>query len=183
MSSRERVGRVRMQRIALVAPRDAMRATLVEAADAGVVDLDRVPAPSDRAPGPAAKELERRGGLDANVVPLIAPEPLGDDLVSTDAQVLAGEAELERRIAAALPHGRVAALLGWAPARVLTDFTRGSSRAAAPRSLWFRPRVSTHRRCSRPTAAARPFACSSTPTAQSATPTSTRRRSRRSRSP
>ncbi len=122
MSSRERLGRVTMQRVAIVAPLTSLRAVLVEVADAATVDFDRIASSSDVAAGPATEELERRGGPDANAVPRVTREPLNVDALSrVDTEVLAGEADLEQRAAAAVPHGRVAALLGWVPTSALAE--------------------------------------------------------------
>ena len=136
MSSRERQGRVPMQRVALVAPRGALRAMLVEVADAGVVDLDEPPT-TEIAPGIAGEELARRGIRCEQVVPLVAHDELDPDaLAGAAAQLVAGDVELERKAAAAIPHGRVAALLGWVPAAALNDLrTRIEPRGAAAVAL------------------------------------------------
>ncbi|HWS46455.1 MAG TPA: V-type ATPase 116kDa subunit family protein [Acidimicrobiia bacterium] len=62
MSSRERIGRVAMSRIALVAPRETMRAVLSEVADAGTVDLDPVPDAAATGAGEANDELDHYSG-------------------------------------------------------------------------------------------------------------------------
>jgi V/A-type H+-transporting ATPase subunit I len=121
MSSRERLGRVQMQRVALVAPQDALRAVLAEVADSGTVDLDDVPSASGVEIDPATEALQRQGTPATAEPPAIAPErPDIEELARRGARsLLAGEAELERRQRAALRHGRVAALLGWVPEEAL----------------------------------------------------------------
>lgn len=119
MSWREAAVAVRMSRVALVAPRPALRDALAGAADAGLLEIDRMPA-SDRPPdGPAAHRLRGRpatGGAPA----LAAAEPDLDALVAAGRyDLLAGEAELEAYRTEAVSHRSVAALLGWAPTAAL----------------------------------------------------------------
>ena len=107
---------VRMQRVALVAPEQALRDVLVRVADAAVLQIehDERPrragasfAPSGQSPGqgpqavaplisaalPDLRELERAGRHD----------------------LLAGEAELQGQAAAAMSRSGAAALVGWMP--------------------------------------------------------------------
>ncbi len=123
MRSRERLGRVRMQRIALVAAREALRAVLVEVADAGTVEVDPVPSPVHASAGPATEALQHRGAAANAVVPRLVRELPDAEALAQQGKLslLAGEAELERQEAAALPHGRVAALLGWIPHAALPE--------------------------------------------------------------
>jgi V/A-type H+-transporting ATPase subunit I len=114
----EAVAPVPMRRVALVVPRDRLRDALVRAADAGVVELDRVAAAGEGPAGEAAKRLQRLPAAAGPV--LLASEP---DLAALErsgrADLLAGEAELQERGADAVSRGSVAALLGWAPAAEL----------------------------------------------------------------
>ena len=121
MSSRRPLGHTQMQRLALVAPRDALRQVLVEVADSGTVDLDDVASPPGVSIGPAATHLQGQpGGASMSSPRLARGRPDLDELARRDElSLLAGEAELERRVDAALLHGRVAALLGWIPDEAL----------------------------------------------------------------
>jgi V/A-type H+-transporting ATPase subunit I len=108
---------VRMRRVAIVAPAEALRASLVALADDGGVELSgELPALAG-APVDALRRLEQHGGVSrgeprlARAMPdLAAAEQAGDWAT------LAGEAELARRAGAAVRHGPVAALVGWANA-------------------------------------------------------------------
>lgn len=110
----ETVQPVRMARVALVAPQDALRAALVTVADSGVVELER-PA-VEPSGGEAAGRLHRMATGAAT--PRLSADP--PDLAACErdgrADLLAGEAELEEYAAGAVRHGSVAALAGWCPA-------------------------------------------------------------------
>jgi V/A-type H+-transporting ATPase subunit I len=118
---------VSMRRVAVVAPGDRLRDALVQVADAGTVETDAVVAPGDRAAGDAARRLQRlaaAGGTPSShglPPPRLAPEaPDLDRLAELGrADLLAGEAELEERLADAARQGGVAALTGWAPSDAL----------------------------------------------------------------
>ncbi|MEU9760333.1 V-type ATPase 116kDa subunit family protein [Streptomyces sp. NPDC047985] len=107
---------VRMQRVAIVAPREALRETLVRLADAGCVEIDRTEGPGQGERGPAARRLKLlraeppRAMLSADPPDLDALEREGH------ASLLAGEAQLEERSASAVRRGSVVALAGWCPA-------------------------------------------------------------------
>ena len=137
MSSRNGLGRVQMQRVALVAPKDAFRDVLVEVADEGTVDLDEVASAGRAGSAPTVVSTD---------APTIARErPDKDELARRGARsLLAGEAELERRESAALPHGRVAALLGWVPDEALPPLRQrieplGGAAVVLPRPLGVDP--------------------------------------------
>lgn len=104
---------VRMQRVAVVAPRAVLRETLVRIADAGCVDLDRA---EEASPGPAARLLQRLASPPA--VPVLAAEAPDLHVLEREHRMglLAGEAQLEERLAGAVQRGDVAALAGWCPA-------------------------------------------------------------------
>ncbi|MEV0173551.1 V-type ATPase 116kDa subunit family protein [Streptomyces sp. NPDC050803] len=105
----------RMQRVAVVAPRDALRDTLVRVADAGCVELDRPDGTGHGTLGPAARQLQSLGSVSAGPL-LSATEPDLDILRQEGrADLLAGEAQLETYREAAVRHGAVAALAGWCP--------------------------------------------------------------------
>lgn len=115
MSSRERPRRAPMERVAVIAPRPALRSVLVEVADEGVVEFDP-PLPDHAIDGPATLAA-RRGAGNASQPVIARDAPDVDGLVAAGAwALLAGEADLEQHMASALDHGRVAGLLGWVAA-------------------------------------------------------------------
>ena len=61
MPWRDSVQPVVMRRVALVAPRESLRDALVEVADAGVVEIQRLAAAGDAPAGEAARRLQRSG--------------------------------------------------------------------------------------------------------------------------
>lgn len=101
----------RMARVALAAPVESLRDMLARVADEGVVELEVAEAEQ----GSAARRLQResRGPVEA----MIARDPPDlDELVHEGRLgVLAGEAQLEERMAGAIVQGPVAAVAGWAP--------------------------------------------------------------------
>ncbi|HMA46561.1 MAG TPA: hypothetical protein VKP11_05080, partial [Frankiaceae bacterium] len=110
---------VRMQRVALAAPRSRLRDLLVEVADAGTVELDLL---ADSAPDghelPAVAALRRvpaTAGPAPEPVLASAPPDLEELVAAGRSDLLAGEAELQRRAAGAVERGSVAALSGWTP--------------------------------------------------------------------
>ncbi|MFH7334053.1 V-type ATPase 116kDa subunit family protein [Streptomyces sp. KHY 26] len=115
----EAMAPVRMRRVAVVVPRTALRDALVRIAEEGCVELDRA---EESAPGAAGARLQRvrgrgAGAEDAAPAVLAAAAPDLDLLERRgDAALLAGEAQLEERMAAAVREGEVAALAGWCPA-------------------------------------------------------------------
>ncbi len=126
----------RMTRVALVVPRDAVRAALVRVADAGTVEVDRTGMPGDRPLTEAARLAGRHTGVPAR----LAAEP--PDLAALDragrSDLLAGEAELAGYAADAVVHGDVAALLGWVPTERLEPLAARLAEvgAAATRLPW-----------------------------------------------
>ena len=121
---------VRMRRVAVVAPVDALRDTLVRVADAGCVELDLPD--GDDPTGPADRRIQSPGAAsESAALPPRAPdldvalsptEPDPDVLRRQGrADLLAGEAQLRTYRAAAVRRGPVAALAGWCPA---TDLPR-----------------------------------------------------------
>lgn len=126
----------RMQRIALVAPADSLRAALVLVAEAGVVQLDE-PAAGEGTPGEAVQALQRlgvhqesaRGGasvkLSAAPVDVAALERAGR------ADLLAGEAQLQQYAGGAVHRRDVAAIAGWCPAAQLAELSERVSPVGA----------------------------------------------------
>ncbi|MFF4713206.1 V-type ATPase 116kDa subunit family protein [Streptomyces eurythermus] len=106
---------VRMRRVAIVAPEQALRESLVRIAEAGCVQVDL---PGDGGPdvrGPAATRLQRLRAEPAQ--PVLSDAPPDLDVLEREGRtdLLAGEAQLEERLGSAVRHGAVAALAGWCP--------------------------------------------------------------------
>ena len=121
MRWREAVSPVAMQRVALLAPRHALRDLLVTVADEGTVGLDDVPQGSDsRVRGPATALLLRLHPNDTLPAHLSATPP---DLTRCEEagrlDLIAGEAQVEQRAGQSLARGGVAGLVGWMPAHDL----------------------------------------------------------------
>lgn len=104
---------VRMQRVAVVAPDDVLRAVLVLVADAAAVDIDR--AAGGRPAGDRAGPLVHHPALSADLPDLERLRQEGRD------DLLAGEAQLGEVSAAATRRAGAAALAGWIPAGRLTE--------------------------------------------------------------
>ena len=134
-----------MARIAVVAPKSRLRDVLVALAGAGTVELSgAVPAASGE-PLEALRRLQHRGRNGA-VQPLVSPAP--PDLAELEraeaVDLLAGEVELSRREAAAVPHGSFAALVGWVPAGELEELVArleplGAAAVELERPSWLEP--------------------------------------------
>ena len=140
MDWREAVGPMRMQRVAVVAPGGRLRDVLVQVAGLGTVELDRPEGRDGGAggepPGPAAVLLRRLAGA-ADVTPRISAAGPELDAWVRDGRtdLVAGEADLESYLAAALRAGRAAALAGWVPhaeLAVLADRLAGVGGGVVP---------------------------------------------------
>lgn len=109
---------VRMRRVAIVAPRDALRDTLVRVAEAGCVEIDHTEGGGPGAPGQgSASHRLRRSRAEPERAVLSVRTPDLDALERAGrTDLLAGEAQLEEREASAVRRGDVAALAGWCPA-------------------------------------------------------------------
>lgn len=114
MPWRESMEPVRMRRVAVLAPRESLRDVLVEVASRGVAELEVA---TDLETGEAARLLQQIPGA-ADPAPVIAGEPpdLHSLAQARRTDLLAGEAELEARTAAAVTRGLVTGVLGWMPA-------------------------------------------------------------------
>ncbi|WP_338674840.1 V-type ATPase 116kDa subunit family protein [Streptomyces sp. SCSIO 30461] len=112
----EAVRPVRMQRVAIVAPCETLRETLVRIAEAGNVEIDRIDDPAHVAPGPAARRLQRLRAEPSGALLCAVPPDLDALEEAGRTDLLAGEAQLEERIGTAVRRGTVAALAGWCPA-------------------------------------------------------------------
>ena len=115
-----RAAPVRMQRVAVVAPRGALRDVLVRVADAGRVELDH-PDDAPHGTGPAARALQALRTEAAPPLLSLTPPDLLELQAAGRTDLLAGEAQLEEHRAAAVRRGPAAALAGWCP---VTDVPR-----------------------------------------------------------
>jgi V/A-type H+/Na+-transporting ATPase subunit I len=120
MRWRERARPVRMQRVAVVCPADALRDALARVASAGTVELDMVtPAGTGADRGEAGRRLQRlAAGTPPPRLARAAPDLAALEAAGR-ADLLAGEAELAERAAQAVVRGSVAAAVGWTPAAQL----------------------------------------------------------------
>jgi len=114
-----------MERVAIVAPADRLRAVLLAVAEAGAVEVEML---SEARPGPATEALHRvrQSGADpSRAAPIldIEPQEPAAYMASGRIDLLAGEAELERITSSAIRGERVAALAGWCPARSTNELT------------------------------------------------------------
>ncbi|QKV90604.1 ATPase [Streptomyces sp. NA02950] len=109
---------VRMRRVAIVAPRDALRDTLVRVAEAGCVEIDYTEGGGPGVPGQgSASHRLRRSRAEPERAVLSARAPDLDALERAGrTDLLAGEAQLEERRESAVRRGTVAAVAGWCPA-------------------------------------------------------------------
>ncbi|WP_406385974.1 V-type ATPase 116kDa subunit family protein [Streptomyces sp. NBC_01618] len=107
---------VPMQRVAIIAPREALRETLVRLADAGCVEIDRSEGSRQGARGPAARRLQRLLAEPPKAALSAAPPDLDALEREGHADLLAGEAQLEEHVVSAVRRGNVVALAGWCPA-------------------------------------------------------------------
>jgi V/A-type H+-transporting ATPase subunit I len=139
MRWREALSPVVMQRVALVAPQDALRDVLVSVADEGTVALDEATADAADATqgtGPAGARLQR---IQAGARIAAALSPTEPDLDRCERagrlDLIAGEAQLEQRSAQALTRGSVTAVIGWMPAKdmpALADRIAAAGGAVVP---------------------------------------------------
>jgi V/A-type H+-transporting ATPase subunit I len=115
-----------MSRVALVAPANRMRSMLVAVADAGSVQLVGPLPPPQGAAVEALRRLERAQPLEGKAQPQIAETAYDVDALEREGRrdLLAGEVELQRRVDAAVRHGRFAALLAWVPTSDLPALTK-----------------------------------------------------------
>ncbi len=122
MPSAELVAPARMSRVAVVVPSTRTRDVLVALARAGVVELaGALPAPE----GEEIEALRRLGSGEParQLAPALLDSPPDVAMLerAERRELLAGEAELRRRIGLAVPHGSFAAWVGWAPSTALSE--------------------------------------------------------------
>ncbi len=109
---------VRMRRVAVVAPEPALREVLVRVADAGCLEIDL---DEEATPGPAGRLLRNLADTEHGEAALAVEQPDPRTLASEGNMVLlAGEAQVEERMAAAVRRGGLAAIAGWCPAEDVT---------------------------------------------------------------
>ncbi|MFM9632634.1 MULTISPECIES: V-type ATPase 116kDa subunit family protein [Streptomyces] len=123
---------VRMQRVAIVAPRTALRETLVRVAEAGCVEID---SDDGGVRGEAARKLQRLRTEPADAVLSAGPPDLDALERAGRSDLLAGEAQLEERLGGTVRHGAVGALAGWCPAAEVpatSDRIAGAGAALVP---------------------------------------------------
>ncbi|WP_208818352.1 V-type ATPase 116kDa subunit family protein [Streptomyces marokkonensis] len=106
---------VRMRRVAVVAPEETLRDSLVRIAEAGCVEIDPAGDGRPEVHGPAATRLRRLRAEPARPCLSEAPPDLDALELEGRADLLAGEAQVEERMGGAVRHGDVAALAGWCP--------------------------------------------------------------------
>ena len=112
-------------------PSDTLRDALVLVADAGVVQFDDVGPQDDSAVSEAAQRLQRLGSTHPTPrLSAVAPD-LEELEHAGRADLLAGEAQLDERAAAAVHRDDVAALTGWCPAPELDALAVGLGSVAA----------------------------------------------------
>ncbi|MFI1332707.1 V-type ATPase 116kDa subunit family protein [Streptomyces sp. NPDC020845] len=115
---------VRMRRVAIVAPRAALRDVLVKVAEAGCIEIEAAGRQSvgggldapQTAPGSAARRLRASRAEPGSAVLSAVPPDLDALERAGRTDLLAGEAQLEERLGSAVRHGAAAALAGWCPA-------------------------------------------------------------------
>jgi V/A-type H+-transporting ATPase subunit I len=147
MRWREALRPVVMQRVAVLAPRDALRDVLVGVADEGTVALDEATSGDDatRGAAPAGARLQRIPADGRVSAALSATAPDLDRCEQTGRlDLIAGEAQLEQRSAQAVTRGSVSALVGWMPARDIGDLSgriaaAGGAVAPLPRPAGVQP--------------------------------------------
>lgn len=151
MAPPERAGSARMSRVAVVAPLDRLRHALVAIAATGLVEFAGPLPPAESAELEALRRLDRLPAVDGRAEPRLAPQHVAaDELESLGRRdLLAGEVELARRAAAAVRHGRYAALVGWTPADEVERVTARLAEAGAavvelPRPSWEEPPTLLH---------------------------------------
>jgi V/A-type H+/Na+-transporting ATPase subunit I len=110
-----------MTRIAVLAPAAALRRVLVEVADVGVAELETSPEADSSEMAEALRRLNAAGV--PSTEPRLAPEPRPVSELEAErrADLLAGEVEVGRRMAAAARRGPFSVLLAWCPTGELEE--------------------------------------------------------------
>ncbi|HXM58403.1 MAG TPA: V-type ATPase 116kDa subunit family protein [Candidatus Dormibacteraeota bacterium] len=146
MRWRERVAPVPMRRVALVAPEAGLRDLLATVADLGVVELEEAPEEHDGEVVEAARRLEQaRPEVRRAAARLAAAAPDAAALERAGAwDLLAGEAQLQRRAAVAVRRRSTAVLAGWTPEPAVETLAArlaplGGVVVTLPRPAWIEP--------------------------------------------
>jgi V/A-type H+-transporting ATPase subunit I len=113
MPWRESMQPVRMSRVAVLAPRDRLRDVLVEIAGQGMVELEVA---TEAEVSRADRILQQSAREEATATLARAPADLDDLVRAGRFDLVAGEAQLERRAGAAVTNGLVTGVLAWTPA-------------------------------------------------------------------
>lgn len=116
MPWRESMQPVRMSRVAVLAPRDRLREVLVEIAGHGTVELEVATEADESAAGRILAQSPRE---DATATLARTPPDLDSLVRAGRFDLLAGEAQLERRAGAAVSRDLVTGVLAWAPATAI----------------------------------------------------------------
>jgi V/A-type H+-transporting ATPase subunit I len=133
MPWRESIEPVRMSRVAILAPAESMRDVLVTVAGRAAAELEVA---TEAGMGPAGRAMARLP-LAEGTEPLLARSAPDVEVLAEEgrADLIAGEAQLEERVAAAVSRGHVSGVLGWAPAEELgslADSVAGYGGAVVP---------------------------------------------------
>lgn len=122
-----------MSRVALIAPQARLREMLVAVAGSGSVELvGPLPAPQGEAVE-ALRRLQRARGESVAPTPRLALQPVEPAELERDGRddLLAGEAELDRRARASLRRNGFAVLVGWVPSEELETLPERLAAAGA----------------------------------------------------
>jgi V/A-type H+-transporting ATPase subunit I len=125
MPWRESIEPVRMSRMAILAPAGSLREVLVEVAGRGTTELEVA---AEAGAGPAARSLARLSLAEGTEPRLARSVPDLEALAGAGrVDLIAGEAQLEERSAAAVSRCSVSGVLGWAPTEELPVLARALS--------------------------------------------------------
>ncbi len=113
MPWRESMQPVRMSRVAVLAPRERLRDVLVEIAGQGTVELEVA---TEAEVSRADRILQQSAREETTATLARAPADLDDLVRAGRFDLVAGEAQLERRAGAAVTNGLVTGVLVWTPA-------------------------------------------------------------------
>lgn len=129
MGWREAGAPLRMQRVALVAPKASLRDMLVRVADAGTVEIDRTVSAGEVGTAGTSRSEHARV-VSGSVADPSSPPRLCNELPDLDdlerdgrGDLIDGEAQLQVHANGAVVRGEVAALAGWMPASEVADLT------------------------------------------------------------
>jgi V/A-type H+-transporting ATPase subunit I len=135
-----------MRRIAIVASAAGLRNVLAAVAGLGMVELEAAPEEHDGEMLEAARRLELAQPALRHGTPRLAPQA-PDPAVLEHAgawDLLDGEAQLQRRAAAAVRRRSTAILVGWTPEAAVEELSRrleplGGAVVTLPRPAWIEP--------------------------------------------